>query len=60
MIKNIGTIERVIRVVLALVFAYFGFTISAWFYLLTAFALITAAIGYCPLYHLLGISTNKK
>ncbi len=60
MIKNIGKTERIIRAVLGLVFGYLGYTISAWFYLLAVFGILTAASGYCPVYHLLGISTNKK
>lgn len=60
MIKNVGPTERVIRVIMALVFFYLGLTVSAWFYILTAFGILTGISGYCPVYHLLGISTNKK
>ena len=58
--KNVGTVDRVIRAVVAAVAAYLGYSVNAWFYLLAVIALITAALGTCGIYDLMGISTAKK
>jgi Protein of unknown function (DUF2892) len=57
--RNIGGMDRIIRVVLgigllALVF-YGPETRWGWLGLVP---LLTAVVGFCPLYRLLGISTN--
>jgi len=64
--KNMGTIDRSIRTILAIGVAilYFTDNISG----ITAIVLgiiaiiflITSFVGFCPLYTLLGISTLKK
>jgi hypothetical protein len=64
--KNMGTIDRIIRVILAIVVAVLYFTgqitgVAA--IILGAVALIfvvTSAIGICPLYIPLKLSTVKK
>ena len=64
--KNMGTVDRIIRVLLAVVVIalYFTGNISGIAALvLGVFALIfiiTSAIGFCPLYVPLKISTIKK
>lgn len=58
--RNVGTIDRGIRVLIglaALAFAVFGG--SDWGYL-GIVPLLTGLIGWCPPYSLLGISTCKK
>ena len=59
--KNEATVERVIRVVaglglLALVFV----GPKTWFGLLGLVPLITGALGSCPVYTLLGVSTCPR
>jgi hypothetical protein len=60
---NVGNIDRVIRVVLALVFAalYFTGTITGTvgmvLLVLGGVFLGTAAIGFCPIYSLVGLNT---
>ena len=62
---NTGTIDRVVRVGLAVVLGaagYFG-TSGVWsivLYGLAAVMLVTAAVGTCPLYIPFGINTAKK
>jgi len=64
--KNVGMIDRIIRVLLAVIIAalYFTQTISGTIaIILLAIAVIffaTASIGYCPIWHGLGIKTNKQ
>lgn len=65
MTTNVGTADRVIRVVLAVVAAIVGFSVGAGSVLgivllvLAAVLLVTAAVGFCPLYRLVGLSTSK-
>ena len=60
---NVGPIDRVARIVLGigLVAVAFGGSVAgpllAVVWLVAAIALVTAAIGFCPLYFVLGIST---
>lgn len=64
--KNMGTADKVIRIVIALVIVtlYFGQIISGTLAIvLGSLALVftlTSFIGFCPLYLPLGISTRGK
>lgn len=64
--KNVGTVDRVIRITLAVVFAalFFTGTVSGTMaYVLLALAaifLVTSIITFCPLYLPFGLSTCKK
>ncbi len=66
MIKNMSSIDRGIRVVVAAVFAYLyfsGIVSGALGILLMVFAavfLITSSIAFCPLYVLFNFSTRKS
>ena len=55
--QNIGRTDKIIRVVIALIAAYFGWAVSPWFYIITLIGFVTAATGFCGLYPLLKIST---
>ncbi len=60
--KNVGTIDRVLRIVvgLALLAAFFLTpATSGWhyLYLIGIVPLLTAVIGSCPLYSIFGISS---
>lgn len=65
MTTNMGTVDRVVRLVLAAVVAILYFTsfISGTFAIVlgivAAFLAITALVGYCPLYSLFGFSTKE-
>ena len=65
MFNNVGTVDRIIRLLLATALAYFGLIIysgSALGIGLTIAAVvlaITALAGSCMLYGLLGINTRK-
>jgi hypothetical protein len=64
--KNMGTADRVIRTVVAVVIAllYFTGTISGTLAVVLSIVaiafLLTSAIGFCPVYVPFGISTKKK
>ena len=63
--QNEGTVDRIIRIVLGLVFlllAMFSFVgaVQIIFYIIGAVALITGIVGFCGLYKILGINTCSK
>jgi K+-transporting ATPase A subunit len=66
MVKNMGKIDRVVRILLAVVVAVLFFTgqltgtAAIVLGILAVVFIATAAIGTCPLYMPFKISTNKK
>jgi hypothetical protein len=61
MTKNIGTVERVIRIVLGIVILSAAFVgpESPWGYL-GLLPLLTGLLGWCPPYALLGIGSVNR
>lgn len=62
--QNIGTFDRVIRLIIGLSFIYIGFTlliglIQFVFIVLGLALLLNTITGFCGVYYLLGISTCK-
>ena len=61
--KNVGTVDRVIRIILALALFSLLFVLQGsirWIGLLGLIPLVTAIVGVCPIYSLLHISTNRR
>ncbi len=64
--KNIGSIDKVIRVLIAVLIAFLyylnvisgtlGFILIA----ISVVLVITSFIGFCPLYHFVGLKSTKK
>jgi len=63
---NVGTIDRVVRAVLGLALiglAAAGYVPGVWMWVVGAVGLVllaTAAISFCPIWAVLGISTMPK
>ncbi len=64
--KNVGSIDKTVRLVIAVVagyFAYKGGFESTWIsyvlYAVVAVMLLTALVGTCPIYSALGMKSNK-
>jgi hypothetical protein len=60
MTQNVGSMDRILRVGLGLAllaFALFSGTAYAWLGYVGVVPLITAAMGSCPVYSMLGMST---
>jgi len=59
--KNVGSIDRIIRVIVGFVLLglYFWDPQTAWG-LIGIIPILTALVGYCPLYSPLKLSTLKK
>jgi ABC-type polysaccharide/polyol phosphate export permease len=63
MTVNVGTIDRILRalvgiVLIAIALGFFG-PAHAWGWI-GIIPLVTALIGYCPLYSLIGVSTCRR
>ena len=57
--KNVGTVDRVIRVVLGLAIIGAGVYYQSWWGVIGIVPLATAAIGWCPVYLPFKMSTCK-
>ncbi len=63
MTRNMGAIDRTVRIVIAAVLAFLaatgridgGLAIAAW--VVAAVFLLTSLVGFCPAYRLVGIDT---
>ena len=66
MFTNESNLDRGLRAVAGLVLAIAAFAVGAGstvgniLIVLAAILLVTAAVGFCPLYRLLGLRTNKE
>ncbi len=58
--KNLGSTDKVIRIILGAAIVGLGIYFSNWWGLVGLVLLITAFINWCPAYSLIGISTDKK
>jgi amino acid transporter len=64
--KNLGTVDRITRIVLAVVLGglYLGGqitgTLGVLFALVAVVLLLTGAVSFCPLYFALKLSTKKE
>lgn len=63
---NMGGIDRIIRFIIAAVIGYLYYsqiitgTLGIVLLVLAAVFVLTSIIGFCPLYALFGMKTNKK
>jgi len=64
--KNVGSTDKIVRIILAIAIGYFAYSTSfetAWYqtalYIVAAILLITALLGSCPAFSLLKINTCK-
>lgn len=58
--KNIGSVDSVFRILLAIVIAGIGVFYESWWGLLGIIPFATALVGTCPAYLPFGISTRAK
>lgn len=66
MIRNVGTVERWIRVVGGLILMVLGITLPIPFWVeevaetIGLLAVVTGAVGYCPVKHLMARARRKR
>lgn len=58
--RNIGSADRIVRIVAGLAIGAIGIAFRSWWGLVGVILLATAAVGTCPLYLPFGISTRRK
>jgi hypothetical protein len=64
--SNVSSIDRIIRLVIAAVAVVVAFAVGASsplgivLFVVAAVMVVTAVVGFCPLYRLFGLSTKKK
>ena len=56
---NMGSLDRILRIVAGIVIIGAGIAFKSWWGAIGVVLLGTAAVGFCPLYTLLGVSTCK-
>ena len=57
--RNVGSLDRTIRIVAGLGIIAAGIALGSWWGAIGAVPLLTGLIGWCPPYSLLGISTCR-
>jgi hypothetical protein len=57
MVRNVGNIDRIIRLILGLAIIGLGLYFGSWWGAFGLIFLFTAAVGWCPLYVPFGLST---
>lgn len=57
--SNVGSTDKIIRIILGVVIIAAGFYFKTWFGLVGIVPLLTAFVSFCPLYSLVGINTCK-
>jgi hypothetical protein len=57
MTPNVGSIDRVLRIVSGLAVIAAGVYVKSWWGLVGLVPLLTATLRYCPAYTLVGLST---
>ncbi|HPG41781.1 MAG TPA: DUF2892 domain-containing protein [bacterium] len=60
MTKNIGSKDRMIRLVVGVLLIVIGIFTNSWLDLIGVLLVVTALIRFCPLYIPLKINTNKE
>ncbi|MCX6272581.1 MAG: DUF2892 domain-containing protein [Bacteroidetes bacterium] len=64
--KNMGSIDKIVRVLIAIIFAILYFTkvvegtLGIVLLVLAAIFVLTSIIGFCPLYFPFNLNTRKK
>ena len=59
MSQNVGGVDRILRIILGLGLIGWGLYAQNWWGAVGAVPLLTALIGWCPVYLPLGLSTRK-
>ena len=57
--KNVGSIDKTIRIILGVIIFGAGIYFQSWWGLIGIIPLMTAMMSSCPIYQIFGISSNK-
>ncbi|MGV8172003.1 MAG: YgaP family membrane protein [Candidatus Woesearchaeota archaeon] len=56
--QNVGMTDRIIRIILGVVFIILALAHSYWWFIPAVLALVTGMVGWCGLYQLFGWNTS--
>jgi len=57
---NVGSVDRLLRIIIGLVIAILGVVFNSWWGLVGIVPIATGLFSFCPLYSMLNISTAKN
>ncbi len=57
---NVGSADRLVRIILGVVIIVLGFIFNSWWGVVGIVPLLTGLLNFCPAYSLLGVSTKAK
>lgn len=57
---NVGSVDRIVRLVLGVVIILLGIYFKSWWGIIGIVPAITGLLNFCPAYSLIGVSTKKK
>lgn len=57
---NVGSADRIVRLVLGAVIILLGIYFKSWWGIIGIVPVITGLLNFCPAYSLIGVSTKKK
>lgn len=57
--KNVGKIDKAIRLIAGLIVGGLGIYYQSWWGLIGIIPIATSLMSFCPFYPILGIKTNK-
>jgi hypothetical protein len=57
---NVGSVDKIVRIILGLVGILLGLVLHSWWGLVGVALILTAVFSFCPLYTLLKVNTIKK
>ncbi|MCF8001488.1 MAG: DUF2892 domain-containing protein [Halanaerobiales bacterium] len=58
--KNVGSTDKIIRYILGVLIIGAGIMYNSWWGIIGVIPIFTAALGWCPLYKIIGTTTKKK
>jgi cytochrome c biogenesis protein ResB len=58
--QNVGMADRIIRIILAVVFIILALMYSPWWFIPAVIALVTGIVGWCGLYSLFKWNTSAQ
>lgn len=57
--KNMGTIDRILRIIVGVALITYGILNQSWIGFIGIIPILTALVRFCPLYTMFGMSTCK-
>lgn len=58
--SNVGKTDKTVRIILGIIIAALGYYYHTWWGLVALIPILTAFMGFCPLYKIVGINTCPR